>query len=89
MDEKIDSKVGLFNDLEDATTTPQEQIPQTSISDLVQGIKGSFSQKGIAGYAPRVFHSPERWYMLRENVNVAVPGQTNKLNQLFQAYNVQ
>jgi len=89
MDEKIDIKVGLFNDLEDATGSTAERIPGTQIDDLVTGIKASFSQKGIAGYAPRVFHSPERWYMLRENVNAAVPGQTTQLIQLFQAYNAQ
>ncbi|MBX9783064.1 MAG: hypothetical protein K2X48_07210 [Chitinophagaceae bacterium] len=89
MDDKIDMKVGLFNDLEDAVSSPPERIPQTSIDDLVQGIKASFSQKGIAGYFPGLYYSPEYWYMLRSNVDIAVPGQTNQINLLFQAYNVQ
>jgi hypothetical protein len=88
IDEHLNTKVGLFHDVEDGMT-PLEVIPTTQIEDRVTGIKASFAQKGIAGYAPRLFHSPERWYMLRENVNLAVPGQTNHLNQLFQAYNVQ
>lgn len=87
IDEKLDMKVGLFHDMEDLTSNPPEQIGQ--YLDQVQNAKASFSQKGIAGYAPRLFHSPERWYMLKENVNLSVPGQTNQLNSLFQAYNIQ
>ena len=88
MDDKKDTRVGLFNDLEDPLL-PLEIIPLTQITDQVSVIKASFSQKGIAGYAPSVFQSPERWYMLQANVDAAVPGQTSQLNQLFQAYNVQ
>ncbi|MBX9785427.1 MAG: hypothetical protein K2X48_19240 [Chitinophagaceae bacterium] len=87
MDELIDYKVGLFYDLDDLNATPLEFIPNTTITDQVQSIKASSSQKSVSGYAPRLIHSPEEWHHLKWNLQMREPSQTAFLNNLFTAYN--
>jgi hypothetical protein len=88
LDEDVFMKVGLFNDLEDANSTPIERVPKTSIDDLVSGVKPKDYEKAFTGKAPSIVTAPELWQHTRDNFIVAFQAQQIQIMSLFSAYNV-
>jgi hypothetical protein len=86
LDEIKYDREGLFNDLEDINSVPPEQVPFTSIQDLVSGIKAKDYEKAIMGGA--VYANPELWDQCRENLKYVFPLQADKIVDLYRAYNV-